>query len=140
VKRSADKILTTHVGSLPGLSRLNPADRDYEDKLRASVDEVIKKQCETGLDVINEGEYTKGGDWLSYADNRFDGFEPRSVSIASILLQGKDREMFSDFYQYATERGTLFYTASVPLQLFSVTLWATRAERNNLLRRSLSYR
>ncbi len=27
-----------------------------------------------GLDIVNEGEYTKGGDWLSFADDRFGGF------------------------------------------------------------------
>ena len=109
--------MTTHVGSLPGLSHLNPTDLDYENKLKASVDAVIKQQRETGLDVINEGEYSKGGDWLSYADDRFSGFEPRSAPAASIILQGKDREYFGDFYKYATERGTLFYTASNDIKI-----------------------
>jgi 5-methyltetrahydropteroyltriglutamate--homocysteine methyltransferase len=96
------RILTTHVGSLPTLN-VDPA---------AAVDAVVKKQREIGLDLINEGEYTKGGDWLSYVEGRFAGFEPRAASAQEkpLIAQGKDRESFAEFYRYATERGTLFYT------------------------------
>jgi 5-methyltetrahydropteroyltriglutamate--homocysteine methyltransferase len=60
--------------------------------------------------VVNEGEYTKGGDWLSYVDNRFGGFEARPPAGGTpVILQGKDREEFADFYSYATQRGSLFY-------------------------------
>ena len=82
MKRSETKILTTHVGSLP---RLAPLDR-------------------------NEGEYTKGGDWLSYLDDRFGGFEERPTPGGTpIMAQGRDRAEFADFYAYAGEKGTLFY-------------------------------
>jgi len=71
---------------------------------------VVERQCEAGIDVINEGEYTKGGDWLSYLDSRFAGFEARPPPESKpLILQGKDREEFADFYRYASERGTLFY-------------------------------
>jgi 5-methyltetrahydropteroyltriglutamate--homocysteine methyltransferase len=64
-----------------------------------------------GLDLVNEGEYTKGGDWLSFADDRFEGFEVEPPSDAPPLIaRGADRAAFADFYRYATERGTLFYT------------------------------
>ena len=96
MKRSTQKLLTTHVGSLPS---------------GPSVEWVVAKQCEVGLDLINEGEYTKGGDWLSYMEERFGGFEPRPPAPGAIPLiaQGKDREVFADFYKYASEKGTLFY-------------------------------
>src|SRR5262249_11332771 len=65
---------------------------------------------DVGLDVINEGEYTKGGDWLSYVDDRFDGFEARPPAGGTpLILQGKDREEFAEFYRYAAQRGMLFY-------------------------------
>ena len=91
------RILTTHVGSLPTLE---------------SVVAVVRRQREIGLDFINEGEYTKGGDWLSYVEQRFGGFEPRPAPPGErpLITQGRDREAFADFYRYATERGTLFYT------------------------------
>jgi 5-methyltetrahydropteroyltriglutamate--homocysteine methyltransferase len=71
----------------------------------------VAKQRELGLDLINEGEYTKGGDWLSYVETRFGGFEPRPPEAGTVPLiaQGRDREAFADFYRYASEKGTLFY-------------------------------
>jgi 5-methyltetrahydropteroyltriglutamate--homocysteine methyltransferase len=110
VKRSsATRILTTHVGSLP---RLDGKDYGTEDDvtLRKLVADVVNLQREIGIDVINEGEYTKGGDWLSYVDDRFDGFEARSPAGGKpLILQGKDREEFAEFYDYAAERKILFY-------------------------------
>ncbi len=96
MKRSSERILTTHVGSLPA---------------GASVPWVVAKQKELGLDLINEGEYTKGGDWLSYMEKRFGGFEARAPEPGAVPLiaQGADREAFADFYRYAAEKGTLFY-------------------------------
>ena len=75
------------------------------------VADVVRRQRELGLDLINEGEYTKGGDWLSYVESRFAGFEPRPPDPRAVPLiaQGKDREAFADFYRYASDKGTLFY-------------------------------
>ena len=100
MKRSTEKILTTHVGSLPTIEGGN------------SVQAVVRRQREVGLDLINEGEYTKGGDWLSYVEDRFGGFEARPAPAGEkpLITQGKDREAFADFYRYASEKGTLFYT------------------------------
>jgi 5-methyltetrahydropteroyltriglutamate--homocysteine methyltransferase len=110
MKRSSEKILTTHVGSLPYLIELDKAALDYEAKLREAVAAVVAKQRALGIDVVNEGEYTKGGDWLSYVEDRFGGFEARPPkSGVHLLARGKDREEFADFYRYATEHGTLFY-------------------------------
>jgi 5-methyltetrahydropteroyltriglutamate--homocysteine methyltransferase len=97
MKRSTQKVLTTHVGSLPF---------DGE-----NVEWVVRKQRDLGLDLINEGEYTKGGDWLSYVETRFGGFEPRMPPAGTVPLiaHGKDREAFADFYRYASDKGTLFY-------------------------------
>jgi 5-methyltetrahydropteroyltriglutamate--homocysteine methyltransferase len=109
-RSTSKKILTTHVGSLP---RPNGTDRpggEDDAELRKMVADVVTRQREIGIDVINEGEYTKGGDWLSYVDDRFGGFEARPPAGGKpIILQGKDREVFADFYRSATERGTLFY-------------------------------
>src|SRR5262245_53739 len=111
MKRSTrDRILTTHVGSLPRADGTDRAGGEDEAALRQSVAEVVARQRETGIDIVNEGEYTKGGDWLAYVDDRFDGFEARPPADGKpIILQGKDREAFADFYRHATERGTLFY-------------------------------
>jgi len=106
MRRSTSAILTTHTGSLP-----EPPGLESDEQRFAAVAEVIGRQREIGLDIINEGEYTKGGDWLRYADARFGGFSERPRPDAKPLIQqGRDREEFADFYAYATERGTLFYT------------------------------
>jgi 5-methyltetrahydropteroyltriglutamate--homocysteine methyltransferase len=97
--RSTQKILTTHVGSLP-LEGLGG---------EAAVRQVVDRQREIGLDIINEGEYTKGGDWLSFADDRFGGFTPGTLKGPPTVTMGKDREEFADFYKWASERGTLFF-------------------------------
>jgi 5-methyltetrahydropteroyltriglutamate--homocysteine methyltransferase len=72
MRRGGATILTTHAGSLPHLVEPPPS---CEPELRAAVAEVVDRQRRLGLDLVNEGEYTKGGDWLSFADDRFDGFE-----------------------------------------------------------------
>jgi 5-methyltetrahydropteroyltriglutamate--homocysteine methyltransferase len=109
-RSTSERILTTHVGSLPRADGTDRAGAEDEATLRRSVADVVARQREIGIDIVNEGEYTKGGDWLAYVDDRFDGFEARPPADGKpIILQGKDREAFADFYRYASERGTLFY-------------------------------
>jgi len=115
MKQSTEKILTTHVGSLPDIVPLKP-DATADD-LRAAVAAVIEHQRSIGLDIINEGEVTKGGDWLSYVDDRFGGFEERPADGSKPLIQqGKDRDDFAEFYRYATEKGTLFYLPGMQIK------------------------
>lgn len=117
MNRSNAKILTTHVGSLPEIIPLGQVASAEPARLRESVAAVIARQKSIGIDVINEGEYTKGGDWLSYVDERFGGFEERPADGAIPLIQqGKDREAFAEFYQYASEKGTLFYLPGMQIK------------------------
>ena len=106
MKRSTDRILTTHVGSLPGRGETST-----EQDVRGSVRKVVAMQREVGLDIVNEGEFTKGGDWLNYIDGRLGGFARRESTGTPLIAQGKDREEFAAFYKYATERGSLFYVS-----------------------------
>jgi 5-methyltetrahydropteroyltriglutamate--homocysteine methyltransferase len=111
VKHSVSKILTTHVGSLPFLSLDRGIATGDATRLAEDVAAVVALQRDIGIDLINEGEYSKGGDWLRYMQNRFGGFTDIETPDGKPLIeQGKDREAFADFYNYATERGTLFYT------------------------------
>jgi len=124
MKRSSTaKILATHVGALPEPAPLDRKAPDFDTKLKDAVAWVVKKQRECGIDVINEGEYTKGGDWLSYVENRFGGFSQRPPASAPLIAQGKDREDFPDFYRYATERGTLFYMPARPGNSMARPTW-----------------
>jgi 5-methyltetrahydropteroyltriglutamate--homocysteine methyltransferase len=104
------KIQTTHVGSLPGPPDFNPLDSHDDDQLRRAVQWVVERQREVGLDIVNEGELTKGGDWLAFMDGRLGGFEDRPTPASgSVITKGRDRESFADFYQYAAQRQTLFF-------------------------------
>lgn len=117
MNRSDAKILTTHVGSLPEIVPLGDGEDAGNENLRKAVGAVIERQKSLGLDVINEGEYTKGGDWLSYVEERFGGFEARAADGSKPLIQqGKDREDFAAFYQYASEKGTLFYLPGMQIR------------------------
>jgi 5-methyltetrahydropteroyltriglutamate--homocysteine methyltransferase len=110
MQRSVAKILTTHVGSLPFLSLDTGVAIGDQAHLTEDVAAVVARQREIGIDIVNEGEYSKGGDWLRYMQNRFGGFTEITVGDEKPLIErGKDREEFADFYRYATERGTLFY-------------------------------
>jgi len=111
VRHSTDRILATHVGSLPELVRLDPAATDYDRILQEGVAAVVAKQRELGIDFINEGEYTKGGTWISYVGDRFAGLAERPRNSASDVLRGKDREEFAEFYAHATATGTLFFSS-----------------------------
>ena len=104
------KIQTTHVGSLPGPTGFDPVSPHTDDDLRLSVQRVVDQQRAIHLDIINEGELTKGGDWLAFMDGRLGGFEERPMPASgSIIAAGKDREAFADFYRYAAERQMLFF-------------------------------
>jgi len=109
-RSSSTKVLCTHVGSLPRPDGTDRPGSENDAALREMVKDVVTRQRAIGIDVVNEGEYTKGGDWLSYVDERFGGFEARPpAGGVPLIMQGKDREEFAEFYRYAAQRGTLFY-------------------------------
>src|SRR5215472_1632427 len=107
MQRSTSRILTTHVGSLPAPEGV---------AAEAAVRQLVERQRTTGLDVVNEGEYTKEGDWLSFTDHRFGGFTEGQRKGPPIVTLGKDREDFADFYRWASERGTLFFEPGNQIQ------------------------
>ncbi len=87
MKLSTDRILVTHVGSMPRPKRLldvmkaklSGAAYDRAAYGRAVADAVadtVKMQADTGIDVVADGEMSKAG-FFSYAKERLSGFEPR---------------------------------------------------------------
>ena len=109
MKRSSQRILTTHVGALPGPTDVwaNP-EKDIE-RLRREVATVVQFQRDAGVDLVNEGELTKGGNWVTFINSRLSGFEERPLGASrTLLLKSRDWQEFGDFYQAAMEGGTLF--------------------------------
>src|SRR3989441_2354723 len=79
------RILTTHVGSLARPRDLldqmkqklaGKAPRGYDERVRRAVAECVRKQSETGIDIVTDGEQSKPGFFL-YVRERLEGFEPR---------------------------------------------------------------
>jgi 5-methyltetrahydropteroyltriglutamate--homocysteine methyltransferase len=111
MKRSSNRILTTHVGSLirpPALQDFlrakqagKPYDRAaYETCLTQSVAEVVHKQAEVGIDVVSDGEFGKSISWSQYVLERLSGFERRPIKPGggNPFTRGVDREHFAEFY------------------------------------------
>jgi 5-methyltetrahydropteroyltriglutamate--homocysteine methyltransferase len=110
MKRSTDRILTTHVGSLIRPAPLQEFLRArqastsydraaYEACLKSSVAEVVRKQAEVGLDVVSDGEFGKSISWSQYVLERLSGFERRPIKPgANPFTRGVDRKRFAEFY------------------------------------------
>jgi len=88
MKRSTDRILTTHTGSLPRPADLidmlrkadagEPVDKAaFDARVRSAVDEVVHKQVEAGIDIVNDGEMGKPG-YSTYVKDRLTGFKGQS--------------------------------------------------------------
>jgi len=110
MKRSIDRILTTHVGSLIRPAALQeflrakqggrPYDQAaYANCLHASVADVVREQAAVGVDVVSDGEFGKSISWSQYVLERLSGFERRPIKPgANPFTRGVDRERFAEFY------------------------------------------
>jgi len=117
MKRSTDRILTTHVGSLirpPALLPFlgakeagKPFDQaGYAKCLRESVAEVVRQQADIGIDVISDGEFGKAISWAQYALFRLGGFERRPFKAGSNLFFVGRKQRMSSVGGRSSERGT----------------------------------
>jgi 5-methyltetrahydropteroyltriglutamate--homocysteine methyltransferase len=111
MKRSTERILTTHVGSLirprplQEFLRARQAGKTYDEKayqkcLADSVGEVVQHQAKAGIDVVSDGEFGKSISWSQYALERLGGFERRPIKneAANPFKRGADRTQFPEFY------------------------------------------
>src|SRR5262245_65065064 len=89
MKRSTERILTTHTGSLPRpwdltatLEALDagalPDATAFERRVRDAVAEVVRKQVAAGVDIVNDGEQGKVG-YSTYVRHRLTGFDGSSL-------------------------------------------------------------
>lgn len=110
MKRSTDRILTTHVGSLirpPELLeffRAKQSGQPYDEAayarcLKDSVAAVVRKQAEMGVDIVSDGEFGKSISWSQYVLERLSGFERRPFrGGVNPFTRGLDRTRFPEFY------------------------------------------
>jgi len=105
MKRSQNRILTTHVGSIVRPQHLRDLaaaagesvenKQRYEQALRESVAEVVKMQAKAGIDIVNDGEFGKSS-WSNYILERITGFEHRPEQLRPVYWLGRDRDRFPE--------------------------------------------
>jgi 5-methyltetrahydropteroyltriglutamate--homocysteine methyltransferase len=110
-----DRIPVTHVGSLVRPPRLveflklveagQPFDAaDYEACLKESIEEVVRQQVEAGVDIVSDGEFSKGRNWAFYIHDRIRGISTREATPEemkdpmSSAGGGQDMKAFPEFY------------------------------------------
>lgn len=108
MKRSGDRILTTHAGSLPRppqlLARLAERQQgqmyDAND-LQGAVRDIVRKQIDLGIDIVTDGEMSKPN-FLTYIDERLAGLERETRSSTAVVAnpwtETKDAAAFPDYY------------------------------------------
>ena len=124
MKHSTDRILTTHVGSLPRPEDMLEAltakmrgqlidEQALDARLPRAVADIVRQQVDHGLDVIDDGEVGKPS-FILYADERLSGFEQRDAQESEIararhyLAGSREFLAFPEYYQpeTTTSRGT----------------------------------
>ncbi len=112
---SANRIWTTHVGSLVRPPRLieflkkieagEPYDKaGYEACLKETTEEVVRQQVEAGIDIVSDGEFSKGRNWAFYVHDRLSGLSTRPATPEELkdpmasVGGGQDRVAFPEFY------------------------------------------
>jgi 5-methyltetrahydropteroyltriglutamate--homocysteine methyltransferase len=109
MQRSTERILTTHVGSLPRpddlfelmLARMdgNAIDEQaYAERVRSAVKDCVRQQADAGLDVVSDGEMAKPS-FITYAASRLSGLEKREGSRPSPFANTRETRDFPEYYQ-----------------------------------------
>ena len=112
MKRSTDRILTTHAGSLPrpeGLRDIVAAknagqpydEADLSGRLERGVSEIVKQQVESAIDIVNDGELSKPG-FSDYVQERMGGLEVRPSRPYASRIAGRDVSEFPGYFDETT--------------------------------------
>ena len=129
MRRSTDRILTTHTGSLPRPKDILEAMRDREEgrpvdeawfdhAVRTSIVDIVRRQAEAGVDVVDDGECGKPS-FQHYVLERLSGFEARvpqggmPVPTGPLAAGGRDAQQFPDYYQYVLDHNPFVDTIRV---------------------------
>jgi 5-methyltetrahydropteroyltriglutamate--homocysteine methyltransferase len=126
MKSSTDRILTTHVGSLPRSpdvlklihAKTTGTDFDparHEAGMRKVVADSVRRQADVGLDIVNDGEQTKTS-FVAYICSRLGGFEFIDPSERPGLPPTRDALAFPAVYEDVA-RLTAFRRKEQPLRL-----------------------
>ncbi|MBF8287644.1 MAG: vitamin-B12 independent methionine synthase [Candidatus Rokubacteria bacterium] len=114
MKRSTERILTTHVGSLTrpdavsaillSKDRGQPYDRAaYARLVREAVADVARKQTQAGIDIVTDGEQGKAS-FFGYIVERFNGFERKPAppgQEGNPRAESREYRAFPDYYAWS---------------------------------------
>ena len=117
-----DRILTTHVGSLPRTVEVLDVmkakhtggdydEADYREKIRKGVAEIVKRQVDLGIDVVADGEMSKPG-FFTYLEERIEGFDQRPNEKINMFTA--EIAAFPEYYEDYFAR-MMFGGAVVPM-------------------------
>src|SRR3972149_6003472 len=118
MRSSKDRILVSHAGNLPrppyldeliesGLRREGSHSPEYNSRLPRAVKEIVQRQAELGIDIVNDGEYAKagsyGGDMQERGTGDGGGVSPGGPADAAkppkrAGTAERDRRQFPGFY------------------------------------------
>ena len=109
MQRSTERILTTHVGSLPrpdDLIRLLQAkvagqsydEADFDRVVRTSVADIVRKQVELGIDVVDDGEESKVG-FIAYITDRIDGLVTLDDEMPPSFGGSREFTLYPEYYK-----------------------------------------
>lgn len=147
MNRSSDRILTSHVGSLPrpaSLVALMKAKNEgravdaaaLEAEVNSAVAEVVRKQAEIGIDVISDGEMGKVG-FIPYVNDRLSGLDPSAeTSRATTWANSRETLAFPEYYYWASKLpgaaggfGTLRWECTGPISYTGIGQFEREAAR-----------
>jgi 5-methyltetrahydropteroyltriglutamate--homocysteine methyltransferase len=117
MRNSRDRILTTHVGSLPrppallNLLRAKAAgqlqdERALIDEIESAVEAVVKRQADIGIDVVSDGEMSKPS-FLHYVRERLSGLAVTQEALPWYLSDSREVKAFPEYYAEDLRRNPL---------------------------------
>ena len=134
MKRSSERILTTHAGSLPRPSDLLERPASAE-RVRTAVAEIVAQQIAAGLDVIDDGEMSKPS-FVTYVQERLGGFEPAGAPAGLPWAGSREVLAFPEFYDATVRQGANAARLATPLACTAPVSYtghaAVRADVENL--------
>ncbi len=114
MKRSTERILTTHVGSLPrppdllemiqAKERGGPFDAAaFASRVATAVKEVVRRQADSGIDIVADGEMGRFG-FIPYVNERLAGIEPRqNPGGEGTWARSREYLAFPEYYGWAAQ-------------------------------------
>src|SRR6266851_5354222 len=92
MRRSTNRILVSHAGTTP-----RPADQS---DLPRAVKDVVQKQVDAGIDIVNDGELSKSN-FTNYVRERLGGIAPADAAAGQLPprnINGRDLREFPEFF------------------------------------------